>query len=400
MWNSKESNAAKMTGVVVFFLTFFGLLFVGSGLPLFSLARAQLASLFFADDLTPQEIQERYWGKELTVLIVPGHDNVDGGTSYKGVYEAEYTAKIGEYLYDYLKQNAHIKPILVRNRNGYVKEFADYFAREEPAIRNFITQARGRFQNLSSSGAVETLPPPIAHIRASSRTTKVLYGINKWANERDVDIVIHIHLNDYPRKAWNTQYDGFSIYIPDPAFPNYAASRGIAESLKNTFAKYWAESNLRLEEGTIIEDPDLIALGSYGTLRAASVLLEYGYIYEPRFQTELLLKEAAFRTYQGLLPYFGDTVVKDEFAWLLPYEWEKTVRYGALKNNDVAAFQSALLKLGFYPPSGSTFRDCPVSGNFKDCTQKALGAFQDAHGIVDEAGVLGYKTRQTLNTLF
>src|SRR3989338_631539 len=155
MWNSKESNAAKMTGVAVFFLTFFGLLFVGSSLPLFSLARAQLASLFFADDLTPQEIQERYWGKELTVLIVPGHDNVDGGTSYKGVYEAEYTAKIGEYLYDYLKQNAHIKPILVRNKNGYAKEFADYFSREEREIRAFISRSVGYFNSLKESNQVE-----------------------------------------------------------------------------------------------------------------------------------------------------------------------------------------------------------------------------------------------------
>lgn len=389
------------TGIVVFSVVFIGILFSGSNLPLFSSARAQLASLFFADDLTISELDQKYKNKQIRVLIVPGHDNIDGGSSYKGVYEAAYTAKIGQHLYEYLEADPNIDAILVRNGNGYTKEFADYFARDESEIRAFINRAVSYFNSLKASNQVEKPPAPFTHVRANTRVTNILYGLNKWANDHSVDVVLHLHLNDYPRKSWETKYEGYSIYIPDSSLPNHATSKAIAEAVSKTFSRFWAKSNLRLEKDTIIEDPDLIALGSYGSLRSASVLLEYGYIYEPRFQNDIFLKEAAFRTYQGIVSHFGDSAkIQDEFAWLSPYEWEKPLSYGVLRSSDVAAFQAALLKLGFYPPRGASIEDCPLSGNFKDCTRAALAAFQTEHGIVDENGVLGYKTRQMLNKMF
>lgn len=362
--------------------------------------RHQFASLFFADDLTPEEIRRDYYARRLKVLIVPGHDNIDGGTSYKGTFEAVYTAKIGNYLFDYLNKNPNIEVLMTRNESGYTKEFADYFSREQQAIAAFIDRSRGYFKQLSASNAVQTAPPPMAHIRANGRVTNILYGINRWANDNDVDIVFHIHLNDSPKKSSHSGYDGYSMYIPDPSFPNYLPSRKIAEALSENFSRYWAKSNLHLESDTIIEDSDLIAVGSYGSLRSASVLLEYGYIYESRFQTDIMLKEAAFRTYQGLLSYFGDEKkLAKESAWFLPYEWERPLSYGVLRNNDVAAFQSALSLLGFYPPAGTSPRDCPVSGNFKNCTRDALSAFQSRYGI-SEQGEFGPETRGKLNELF
>lgn len=362
--------------------------------------RHQVASLFFADDLTPDEIQRDYYARRLKVLIVPGHDNIDGGTSYKGRMEASYTVKIGEYLFDYLSKNPNIEVLMTRNESGYTKEFADYFSREQQAIAAFIDRSRGYFKQLSVSNSVETAPPPMAHIRVNKRITNILYGINRWANDNDVDIVLHIHLNDYPKKSSHPGYDGYSMYIPDPSFPNYLPSRKIADALSKNFSRYWAKSNMRLESDTIMEDSDLIAVGSYGTLRSASVLLEYGYIYEPRFQTEIMLKEAAFRTYQGLLSYFGDEKkLAKESAWFSPYEWEKPLSYGVLRNNDVAAFQSALSLLGLYPPRDMSLRDCPVSGNFKECTKSALSAFQSQYGI-SEQGEFGPETRGKLNELF
>src|SRR3989344_4409529 len=348
-------DARVTIAAFTFVATFLCLLFAGSELPFIASARSQLASLFFAYDLTENEIFAKYQGRGgVKILIVPGHDSIDGGARYKGVYEAEYTAKIGQYLYEYLDADPNMQAILVRNKNGYTKDFADYFFRGKSAIKISTPPARERFPPLSDPGGVETGPPPVQHVRASSRTVSVLYGVNKWANENDVDIVLHLHLNDYPRSGGDMRYDGYSIYIPDGSFPNYTPSRHIAESLHGVFSRFWTPSNMRLEKNTIMEDPDLIALGSYGTLRSASVLLEYGYIYEPRFQAEILLKETAFRTYQGLLAYFKDSgKINDEFAWLTPYEWTKPISYGVLKNNDVAAFQSALVALGFYPPRGS-----------------------------------------------
>lgn len=397
----RKSFVVAKTGIIVFSVTFVGILFLGSDISFFSSARTQLASLFFAHDITVAEISKKYHRKQLTVLIVPGHDNIDGGTSYKGVSEADYTAKIGQYLYEYLENDPNIDAVLVRNKNGYTKEFADYFAREGREISVFTNRAVERFNSLKASNQVEKPPPPFMHVRANSRVTKILYGLNKWANDHGVDIVLHIHLNNYPRRSGEIRYEGYSVYIPDSTLPNHAPSKAIAEALSGTFSRFWAKSNLHLEKDTIIEDPDLIALGSYGSLRAASVLLEYGYIYEPRFQNELLLKETAFRTYQGLVSYFGDSrKITDEFAWLFPYEWKKPLSYGVLRSNDVVAFQAALLKLGLYPPNGASLADCPVSGNFKECTRDALSSFQEKYGIVDEHGVLGYKTRQTLNEIF
>lgn len=396
----KSITAARRTGIIVFAITFGWVLFFGSNISFFSSARMQLASLFFADDITVAEINQSYHRRQLKVLIVPGHDNIDGGTSYKGVFEASYTAKIGEYLNEYLEKDPNIDAILVRNQNGYTKEFADYFTREGGNITNFITRARDYFNSLRASKVVEKSSAPFTHVRANRRVTTILYGLNKWANDHDVDIVLHVHLNDYPRKSWETAHTGYSMYIPDTSLPNHAPSKAIAEVLSDTFSRFWAKSDLRLEKDIIIQDPDLIALGSYGTLRPASVLIEYGYIYEPRFQNDLLLKETAFRTYQGLVSYFGDErKVTDEFAWLFPYTWEKPISRGVLRDSDVAAFQTALLKLGFYPPRGASIQDCPVSGNFKNCTQEALRAFQDYYGI-NENGEFGIETRKKFNGLF
>src|SRR3989344_2475822 len=236
------------TGILVFLLTFGGILFAGSNISFFTEARTQLASLFFANDLTVADISAKYQRKQLTVLIVPGHDAIDGGASYKGVYEAEYTAKIGQYLYEYLENDPNIDAILVRNKNGYTKEFADYFSREEGEIRAFTSRAVGYFNSLKETNQVEKPAAPFTHVRANTRVTKILYGLNRWANDHDVDIVLHIHLNDYPRKSGEVRYEGYSLYIPDASLPNHTPSKAIAEALSGTFSRFWTKSNLRLEK--------------------------------------------------------------------------------------------------------------------------------------------------------
>ena len=89
-------------------------------------------------------------------------------------------------------------------------------------------------------------------------------------------------------------------------------------------------------------------------------------------------------------PNFG------EYSWAFPHTWKGIVGLGAESSEETALLQIALKKAGFYPPAGKNIYDCPISGNFKECTLKALSDFQTKHGIGDEYGVLGPKTKAQL----
>jgi peptidoglycan hydrolase-like protein with peptidoglycan-binding domain len=62
---------------------------------------------------------------------------------------------------------------------------------------------------------------------------------------------------------------------------------------------------------------------------------------------------------------------------------------------DVYALQAALHYLGYYPPSGKSFSDCPVSGEAGMCTRSAIEEYQEARGL-EMTGLLGPKTRASL----
>ena len=140
-----------------------------------------------------------------------------------------------------------------------------------------------------------------------------LFGINKWANEHKVDIIIHIHFNDSgPRRAGAPgEYNGFTIYTPERQYSNSQASMDIAKRVFKRLSKMFSVSNLPGEDAGVVEDQELIAIGSSNTVDAASLLVEYGYIYEPQFRVPavrvMVLRELAFQTYLGLADFFGET---------------------------------------------------------------------------------------------
>ena len=386
-------------GLIIAVLIFAGL---GAAYIAVSPGRPFIASLFFPSDLTEKEILDKHNnGGRLRILVVPGHDNEFPGAEYRDLREADLTLKIGKYLFDYLKTNPRLDPGLARDDKGYAPTLARYFEDGKDNIKTFIKNARQFFNNLVSSDKIEKSEPPFYRSKANSKTILRLYGINKWANDNKVDIILHLHLNNYEDRGKNNIYSGFSIYVPEGQMPNYEASKPIAEALKNVFIRHWPASNLHLEKDTVIEDPDLIALGSYGSLRSASVLVEYGYIYEPRFRLEAGLKQAAFLTYYGLLSYLGrgDQPALYEYGWLFPYEWRGSAAFSDKNSEAVAVLQIALQKLGFYPPKGGNLYGCPVSGDFQTCTLKALSAFQSYYNIYGELGTVGPKTQEKLREL-
>lgn len=165
-------------------------------------------------------------------------------------------------------------------------------------------------------------------------------------------------------------------------------------------------SNLPSEDEGVVESQELIAIGSANTVDAASMLIEYGYIYEPQFRVEsvrsMAVKELAFQTYLGLSDFFGEAslIVGPYESTLLPYDGKAVVKKNALANTVVLKFQAALSDKGFYPPQNYTRNDCPLSGFFGPCTKTALTSFQNEFSIRGENGVVGAKTRAQLQKLF
>jgi hypothetical protein len=157
-----------------------------------------------------------------------------------------------------------------------------------------------------------------------------LYGINKWENENNVDIAIHVHINDNPRRNPTGPgiYSGFTMYVPEKEYTNSPTTKAVAETIFKRLAKYNPVSDLPIEDNGIVEEGDLIAIGAHNTANAASMLIEYGYIYEPQFQDKTVrletLKDMAFQTYLGLQDFFGSG--NDvSFAYdtlMLPHAWK------------------------------------------------------------------------------
>ena len=289
-------------------------IFSGSFQKLLSPFHSMLSSVFFTDSVTEEGLRKEFAlakrGEEkLRILIVPGHDDQAWGTDYHGVKEAELTTRLGKELFDLFAKDSNFEPILSRTENGYNPALTKYFTEEKDSIQEFIKTQKGIMNEYLSSGEVVS-NRVIKRNPAPSSVVHRLYGINKWANENEIDIAIHIHFNDYPRenRARPGAYSGFSIYIPEKQYSNAKGSRVIAKSIFDKLGEKYSVSNLPLEKAGLIEDQRLIALGSFNTLDGVSVLIEYGYIYEPHLQGDENLKKhipvMALETYLGVLDFF------------------------------------------------------------------------------------------------
>lgn len=378
--------------------------------PLLSFSDVQsfFAGVFFAESVTPEGLKEIYrragrGEDKVKVLIVPGHDDESWGTEFRGIREADMTVTVGEELMQRLSSDPLFEPTLVRTRGGYTEEFQTYFKEERKNVEAFLLEKKQTMRDLVRSGSVH-LVGGVIHNSAPRDTALRLYSINKWANEHGVDIVLHLHFNDYPGRPYHRagRYNGFSIYVPDSQFSNARASRAIATALFGQFGGFYAESNLPVEDSGIVEDQELIAIGSYNTLDSASVLIEYGYIYEQRFLDntvrEKALKELAFQTYRGLNRFFGKygELFERYPTTLLPHTWQKPLTQGGGSDPSILSLQAALLFEELYPPEGKDKRDCPITGSFGPCTTLAVQSFQARYGL-PTSGTVGELTLQKLN---
>ena len=245
----------------------------------------------------------------IKILLVPGHDNEIWGSQYGNLKEATMNLAVATRIYNLLKKDIRFEVYITRDKNGYTKEFADYFNNNQADILAFVQNKKQQMQNNIASGQfIQKVNPP--HLTASPDVALRLYGFNKLADENKMDAVIHIHFNDYPRpNAWTLgKYRGFVIYVPDGQLSNWKESGQLAADIFTQLHKKYITSTYPPELGGLVPDQKLIALGANDTLNASvrSILIEYGYIY--RFGNNATRSnnytDMANRTVAGIKNYF------------------------------------------------------------------------------------------------
>lgn len=334
-------------------------------------------------------------GEKVRILIMPGHEPNYGGTELGLLKERDIAVLISDDLAKHLRTNPRFEVTVARDTAEWHTKLQDYFENEWKDIQKFVKEKKRKMQKLMRTGDIENRDFEVAHNTAATDVALRLYGINKWASEEGYDLVVHPHLNDNPGAS---NHSGFAVYVPDRQFGNAAVSRPVGVAIANELNNFNASSTLPIENYAVVEDQDLIALGSYNTADFAVVLIEYAYIYESKIKNdasrEVVLDDFAYQTYRGIQNFFNAPVVGDD-TLALPHAWELSSLALKESNPQVYALQVALHKLGFYPPLPELFIGCPISGYMGECTKKALKAFQASKGL-EQTGTIGPRTRAAL----
>lgn len=222
--------------------------------------------------------------RKAKIFLIPGHDDEHVGAEYGDLKEADLNLDLAEQIMKKIPTD-EFEIYITRDKKGYKEEFHNYFIENSEEIQNFVNLHKSETRKLIEEKTFEP-NQKIKHNRASEDMALRLYGFNKWANENEIDLVLHIHFNDYPRKNMNSagKYEGYSIYIPEAQLKNHKQSQKIAEIINEKMSGIYNPSNLKVEEETIIESQSLIAVGANNTLEVPSVLVEYSYIYEDFLQ--------------------------------------------------------------------------------------------------------------------
>jgi N-acetylmuramoyl-L-alanine amidase len=191
--------------------------------------------------------------------------------------------------------------------NAWNPVFEKYFADEKQNIIDWKNERQKESKALMADGKIKYVPDMALHSNVTPEVSVKLYGMNKWANENNIDLVVNLHFNDSIRPNMNFpgQFRGFTIFIPENQMKNSAASRLAAQDVFNELKKVEPP-----ELDNLLEDQSLIALGASGTLNPPSMLIEYAYIYEKELLSETergkTLDQMAQQTVLGIEDYFND----------------------------------------------------------------------------------------------
>lgn len=339
-------------------------------------------------------------GEKVHVLVMPGHEPGYGGAEYRGIREREIAVEIADKLAAELRKDPRLEVFVARDTLSWNQELATYFEKNWKGIQKFVKTQKRAMEKLLKKGEVEDREFEVAHNTAATDVALRLYGINKWGNENDIDLAIHVHLNDNLGHGLSSPgfHSGFAVYVPDEHYDNASVSLALGEAVASELNHWNATSTLPIENYGVVPDQDLIALGSFNTADFASILVEYAYIYESKISYPeargAVTSDFAYQTYRGIEKFFGAPVVGDD-TLALPYPWVTEPLVVGSSSSQAYALQVALHKLGFYPPAGELLIGCPVSGYVGECTVRALKSFQASKGL-EQTGSIGPKTKAAL----
>lgn len=359
------------------------------------------------DDLSEAYAEASAGGEKVRILIMPGHEPDFGGTQFMGYYEREFVVDIADRLAKELRSDANFEVFVARGTQGWNEDFEYYFDKQGRKIERYVEKQKEEMEKLEKRGRLEENTSHNAHNAARTDVALRLYGVNKWANENDVDLVLHLHLNDETGHAENVRgiHSGASIYIPEHIYGNGKTSRAIAEPIFERLNTTTATSTFGLEVEGVLESRELIAIGAYNTAEPPSLLIEYGYIYEPRITgdgaRDEVFADFAYQTALGVKDFFGSPGRAQYASRALPFQFGSDILASTSPANPraVYALQASLRNLGLYPGTEASLAECPISGIVNECTTLAVKAFQAQKGI-EQTGLLGPSTRQALNTAF
>ena len=251
--------------------------------------------------------------KPFTILVVPGHDTDTGGAVFRDIYERDIVVDLGEKIANELNATSGYKVILARNTQEWNPILQNYFDQNKQAIIDWKDALQAQDKTLQATGQEKIVPDSADHTDVSSTSSLELYGINKWANENDVDMLIHLHFNNTERPDMNEPglLHGFTVFIPDAQRSNSTTSRAIAKNIFTELKKDFSPEIVNDDPDGLIEDQSLIALGASNTLTKPSMLIEYGYVYDTDLQTtsdrEKTLSQMASDTVAGIMDYVNST---------------------------------------------------------------------------------------------
>ena len=172
----------------------------------------------FSVSITEHKLKDRYDDKDLKILIVPGHEPNYGGAVFMGVYEREINLDIANALAKELRKDKNIEVVVARSSSGWHKDLKKAYARDMKKIEKFVSTKKADMEKKVAAGAVKRYDETnhVDHATAATDVALRLYGLNKWANDTDVDLVLNLHVNDSPDHGPTTPgaNSGFAIYIP------------------------------------------------------------------------------------------------------------------------------------------------------------------------------------------
>ena len=241
------------------------------------------------------------------VLLVAGHTQSSKGAVFGSVTEYDQNYSLMQATYEALSDMGY-RVTLSHRDDDYSYRFSSYFEQYKDLILDWRETQRAGYEDEYPLGVVTN---DTDHNTASTLATLQLYGINYWANQNDIDAVIHLHFNDYPGRVSGQvgKHTGFSLFTSLKTNDNFIESFRLAKEIEKNMLHHAERSTVTRESAGVLES-ELIAVGQANSLEAPAVLIESGFIYEDKF-----INPAKRNTVMG---QYADSIARGLDAYLSP----------------------------------------------------------------------------------